>query len=749
MSDTSSSTRRFNPYLTNILSADLKRMAGLWVKAGRLCKDECAAAICKGLADPKRVADALAKLKPPHRTALAFIQEAGGILAPDCLEAALVAAGHRPPGLRGYSRRSYPWSQDLIRRGIALTTDNYHPTSLDSYSSVKRHLFSDDRLLRHTLAPDIAVLDVKADLPVKDGLQRPPGNVVLDILAVIQAIGKTGGVGFTQAGMPRVSDMKKLRRELRWTDLMKVDGLPVPNLTEAVVTALRAVGLLEVSRSGLRLAEPPERFAARPRCEQVRPLVHGFANAVGWTESGWCGNGWDYWHHSGYPRMRHALLTALRALPPESSRFFALDRFDEALFDRVGEHASLNAHSPSPPYAYGASRAELEHKMEEWRRELRSKWRERERPWIESALRTWLFWLGVVELSLEDGAVRGFRLTDLGLEILHDAKPEQASAKPKRGSSGAWLVQPDFGLMVYIDKASPTQLVFAERIAERQGHAQRHVAHYILTRNSVYDALESGYTLDAILNELRKGAERTLPANVEAEMRGWSERREQVVVRRRAMLLEFAGEADRRAAMEAGVKGVEVGDRFLLVERGKSKASAPARKMAQDTVSYFDYTQPLPPCVEVRETGRLRLATPHPDLLIRGQLDIWAEPLGNDAWQLSEKSVQAAVKRNRSVEELVGLLDSRATRPVPPFLQLALKAWAGESFTAQLAKATVLRCAQPDAFHAIAGAKRHQGCLLGRLGPDTFLVDDGKVNELKQALRWAEIEIDGELTCRK
>jgi hypothetical protein len=270
--------------------------------------------------------------------------------------------------------------------------------------------------------------------------------------------------------------------------------------------------------------------------------------------------------------MRHALLTALRALPPEPSGFFAIDRFDEALFDRVGEHVSLNSRTPSRPYTLRASGDELRREMEAWRRDLRSGWLERERPWIETALATWLYWLGVVELSADNGTVRGFRLTELGRDMLHGATRERTNRKRKGGSTGAWVVQPDFGLMVYIDKASPAQLAFAERIAERQGHAQRHVAHYVLTRDSVYGALESGYALDAILNELAKGAERKVPANVEAEIRGWSERRERIVVRRRATLLEFPNEAERQAAIIAGIEGTGVGDRFLLVRRGKRKS---------------------------------------------------------------------------------------------------------------------------------------------------------------------------------
>jgi len=712
MSNMSKRARRFDSYLMDIRANELKRMAGLWVKAGKLCKTECAAAIREGLADPERVSAALARLTPPLRTALGFIREAGGELAPDCLEAAMVAAGHRPPGRPGYSHRSYPWCEDLICRGVALAAGSYDPTSLDRYSSGERRIFTDERLLEHAPEPEIAVIEIAADLPAEAGLQRPPGSVVLDILGVVQAIEKAGGVGFTQAGLPRVSDMKKLRRELRWTDSMKVDGLPFPNLTEAVVTALRAARLLDESPSGLRLAEPLGRFAARPRAEQVRPLVRGFANASGRTESGWEGKDWDYWSHGGYSRARHALLTALRALPSEQSSFFAMDRFDEALFERIGEHVSLDSHAPSPPYTYGVSGDEIRGKLEEWRRDLRRRWLDQERLWIERAFTTWLYWLGVVELSIEGSAIRGFRLTELGRQVLHGAKPEQAPGKRETGSPEAWVVQPDFALMVYIDRASPTQLAFAERIAERQGQAQRHVAHYILTRDSIYRALESGCTANGLLDELRKGAKRELPANIDAEIRGWSERREQIVLRRRATLLEFGRESERRAAIAGGIKGVEVSDRFLLVESAKGKGAAPLREIEMRAVAKLDYAEPLPPCVEAHETGKLRLTTLHPDLLIHGQLDGWGDRIGDDAWELSEKSVGAAVQRGRSADELVDLLDSRAAKSVPPFLQIALGAWAGVSLNVQLARVVVLRCPQPDVFHAIAGAKRHKGCLL-------------------------------------
>ena len=402
--------RRFDPYLMNILANELKRMAGLWVKAGKLCKAECAEAICEGLADPERVPAALAKLKPPQRTALALHQGGG---RRTWRRIAWKRRWSRPATcLRGqhrYSRRSYPWCEDLIHRGVALAAGSYGPTSLDSYSSGEERIFTDERLLEHAPEPEIAVIEIEADLSAEAGLQRPPGSVVLDILGVVQAVEKAGGVGFTQAGLPRVSDMKKLRRELRWTDSMKVDGLPFPNLTEAVVTALRAAGLLEriaIGSAACRTAGAVRRASSRRAGATARARLRQRerVDRVGLVRR----RTGTHWRHGGYPRMRHALLTALRALPPKQSGFFAMDRFDEALFERIGEHVSLDSHAPSPPYTYGVSGDELQSKMEEWRRDLRSRWLEQERPWIERAFTTWLYWLGVVELSIAGRRRAGF-----------------------------------------------------------------------------------------------------------------------------------------------------------------------------------------------------------------------------------------------------------------------------------------------------------------------------------------------------
>jgi len=89
---------------------------------------------------------------------------------------------------------------------------------------------------------------------------------------------------------------------------------------------------------------------------------------------------------------------------------------------------------------------------------------------------------------MEGQRVVSFRLTELGKAVLHPAAEFTVSAPAEGaadGSPGAWIVQPNFDVIVYLDRATPTQLAFLERHAERT-QSQQYTAHYRLMRDSVY-----------------------------------------------------------------------------------------------------------------------------------------------------------------------------------------------------------------------------------------------------------------------
>ena len=69
--------------------------------------------------------------------------------------------------------------------------------------------------------------------------------------------------------------------------------------------------------------------------------------------------------------------------------------------------------------------------------------------------------------------------------------------------------------------------------------AQQYIAHYRLTRESVYCGLESGATLDELLDGLRRGAHADLPQNVLVELCEWAGLRERITLHYRTRLFEF------------------------------------------------------------------------------------------------------------------------------------------------------------------------------------------------------------------
>src|SRR5208283_4843283 len=101
-----------------------------------------------------------------------------------------------------------------------------------------------------------------------------------------------------------------------------------------------------------------------------------------------------------------------------------------------------------------------------------------------------------------------FRVTDLARELFAatDEEPSHAAALPAatEHDGPAWVVQPNYDIVVYLDIVSPAQLSFLEQHAERR-QAEAHTAHYQLTREAIYYGLEAGTHLNDLLATLRSG----------------------------------------------------------------------------------------------------------------------------------------------------------------------------------------------------------------------------------------------------
>ena len=735
----SASPLRFDDWLPQLRADELKTMARLWGGNSQIRKDQAIVLIQQGLADPEKVRAAVAALPPWEANALALLKRAGGVLDSNALCVGLRVTGTTPPGARtAYSDSCTNLLSTLVRRGLILKVSERDPTYLADY--VRANVYADERLLAAAGAPVIVPFKIKHTPLPKSSLHRRPQAVALDLIGLLQAIESQGGIGLTQNGGMRVNEIRRAARAMRWAEnATAIDGLSFPFLGAGLIHALRYGGILQEKAGRLELAAPISAFAAQPYAEQVRRVFFGFVQANEWYEGGRPTDSLDV---TRLPQAREALTIALSALPDQGKAFFDMGDLSRALFERLGEHFAL-FRPIRPPYGYTYSKTEDQLRQEHlaWQTKVRQEWLKNERVWVAQALATWCYFLGVVELSFQDQKVDAVRLTDLGRAILHD-NPAQNKPAPAAAAHSAWVVQPNFEVVVYLDRASPGQLAFLERHAERFA-TQQHVAQYRLSRQTVYAALESGSILEQLLTTLEHGTERPLPQNVVAELREWAALREQMTLYRRAQLLEFADAASRDAAMRR-LAGAAVGDRFLLL------TAKPAQPLTESQVrTRVNYAAALVKCLTVDENGVITAAQHPPDLLFDAQMARWAEPREALQWQITQASVSAGLRAGGTRTELFRLLADRLSGPLPPLLEVALRAWAGEPIPVGLAGVIVLQCPQPVVFAAIAASPTLRRFLRGELAADLLVIDGDQLEAFQAHLRWAGLEISPQLTVRR
>ena len=322
--------------------------------------------------------------------------------------------------------------------------------------------------------------------------------------------------------------------------------------------------------------------------------------------------------------------------------------------------------------------------------------------------------------------------------------PDVTNATPENPEvvyslQNAWVVQPTFEIVAYLDHITSLQLAFLNRHAESTSSLQ-HTAHYRLTRDSVYQGLESGTPIESLLATLQSGARNQLPQNILVELRSWVKLREQTVLHRSAHLVEYASKELRDAALAlhpsgaaGGMSGDAVGERFVLLQS--------PMPLGDDTLPGVDYHQPPVKCITTSESGELLLKAGSIDLLIAAQLSQWAEQVAPNHWQLTQASVSAALKTGANISELYYFLESRSNNPPPPFLMLALRHWASNKRpkSATVENVILLRHSNPKIFETLLASKQLQPYLRDRLGQDAVLVDVRAADIVKRLLAWARL----------
>lgn len=728
--------RYFDGDLPRVGADKLKPMVKIWGGSYKMSKYACIDFIVAALKDPARVQAAVASLQPWERNALALIKRMGGVTQANTLKIGIFASGVHPPRAHNYRD---DFVEALFRRGLILAMDTYSPEHIREEYGRGGMLYSDERILAQVGFPEFKAFDIQPMPAPGETHYRRPSAVTLDVVGMLQTIENMGGLKLTQNGTVRVNDEAKLRKALHWDEKgVDLDGFFFPRPAEAWLSACAHSDLLAATGDRkLVVKEPPERFARRSYGEQVRLLLEGLIRSSAWWETTPKSSYFDE-YGKGRRQGRLAITQALSALPLNPDAFFSFKDFEQRLYDRIGEDFALD-YPPRRPYFFRSTTEEQQRQdLAAWQEKTRQEWLKQEYSWLVGAFTTWLYFLGLVELARENGQLVAFRLTEIGRTTFH---PKLASDSPTESSvpassQPAWVVQPNFDIIVYLDRVSPLQLAFLERHTERT-QAHRHTAHYRLTRESVYRGLESGTTLDDLLKELQIGSEAELPQNILVELREWDSFRDRIILHRNAWLMEFPSAQALRAGLTQGLAGSVVAERFLLLDANS------ASNLSGST--NIDYAHPLPKNLSITETGTIRIRRSSDDLVTTAQLTQWANRKADGEWQLTAESVSAALKPGRKFNELLVFLKSRLSHPLPHLLEIALRSWAGENFTVELESVIILHCPQEQVFQAVIASPLIKALLRGYLLPDLLFVDPKQIEILRQHLQWLGWDVSDQL----
>jgi hypothetical protein len=282
-------------------------------------------------------------------------------------------------------------------------------------------------------------------------------------------------------------------------------------------------------------------------------------------------------------------------------------------------------------------------------------------------------------------------------------------------------VQPNHEVQAYLDDADASAVWPLAQMARRVSATGGLVQTFALTRDSVYQALESGLTLEEIRQFLLTHSKTGLPDNVARSLSDWGHKREALVLRTEVALgASPPGSGD---SFHDAPRGKRVGERFVLLPRTAARGAKGCL-----VVDHKDRPHPV---WEVDEEGRVSVAKAA-DSIALARLGQFADPCPG-GWQITAASVRRARDRGIPAEQILDWLDGHLANELPPVVETAIRNWSGAS-RVFLGSLLMLQVPEPQACAMILSSRRFRPLLLGHVPPNWFIVQPEKQAELERLL---------------
>lgn len=719
----------------DVLGSDaLKRGARFWVgkEAGTYNKEKCIAALTRTANGDDAASRVLPALSEKERHILAIFTRYGPTVPGGVLTAEIYARGlaQTPPKDKSserYYQSHHEWRRNDLIRGLCerlvLIGNSYDVYYSSSYSHRYPQLTLHPALMK-AVAP-AAPLPWSASRVCAEAMgtgRRSSAEVALDLWRVATVLRSMGTWPTVKGDSPSKATRARMRKEVGLRDAEK-DPLSPPDPESLYYELLHSMGLIKFgSQLPWIHEEALERRLQQPPAAQAWHWVRAWLHMPLWQD----GIGVVPERDNPYNPVRiepsklfHArelLVWALCGVAHSSNRWLDLELFlrdlrratQEASFDfywsRFAWDPEFEMARKKQQYPAGADR-------------MLAFWLDCEAVWAANAIMVTLVTLGLVERGqTADKKTRPcFRLTELGC-VVFGAPEVEAALKP--GDTRFLTVQPNLEVVAYLESADARQICTLSRFASGTARASGPVQTFVLRRESLYRALESGMTLDEVRAFLIRHGKTELSANIERMLSEWAGRRESLALRMKvALALGPAETRTRGRALNSNV--------FLLPSIAMKTA---AKEFAGWTI--LDHEDKPERTWTTDELGSLTTNSGHSISQLRLARIADRAAAG---WQITRQSVGRARTSGMTADQILRWLGGHLTAEVPALLEVAVRNWTGQQ-SVKLSQVQLLRIMQPQAKEALLRSETFRPFWRGHIPPDWFLVRDEHLSEVRGLL---------------
>ena len=353
-------------------------------------------------------------------------------------------------------------------------------------------------------------------IPPAEGVPRagtiggaPAAEVALDLSRVFAYLSGQGSVKVRKDGHLSAPALRAMEKSV---PLELGPEFPLPAPHDFLFALLRQAGAVRIERGeASTVPEVMTRQLGLSDPDAGTPVARGWLSMRDWFDGYGTPEAKEIEHYAASVwGGRQVLAWALGCLARTGDHWYDLTAFIGTL------HAQLrhvNPHLPGrelawePGFSAGPAAVPSGNDQRGW-------WLRRGGAWYANALMVTLVALGLVERArLGEGAAAplGFRLTGLGRAVF--GAPE-VGPPPEPADRRFLMIQPNFDVVAYLDRADARTAGLLGRIAEAGDVHSGPIRTFRLTQKSVYQAEEGGLGHDRIVDFLLRHGQHEPPANV-------------------------------------------------------------------------------------------------------------------------------------------------------------------------------------------------------------------------------------------